>query len=64
MFVLGTAVRHCNDEKGWLPPELFNCTTITFSQLKKLVPISHILPLNMVEWLKSVSYPSLENFWH
>ncbi|XP_076860885.1 LOW QUALITY PROTEIN: cadherin EGF LAG seven-pass G-type receptor 1 [Brachyhypopomus gauderio] len=33
---IGTAVRHCSDEKGWLPPELFNCTTITFSQLKKL----------------------------
>ncbi|XP_035281502.1 cadherin EGF LAG seven-pass G-type receptor 1-like isoform X1 [Anguilla anguilla] len=33
---IGTAIRHCNDEKGWLPPELFNCTTITFSQLKKL----------------------------
>ncbi|XP_036373685.1 cadherin EGF LAG seven-pass G-type receptor 1-like [Megalops cyprinoides] len=32
----GTAIRHCSDEKGWLPPELFNCTTITFSQLKKL----------------------------
>uniref|UniRef100_A0A671L319 Cadherin EGF LAG seven-pass G-type receptor 1 n=1 Tax=Sinocyclocheilus anshuiensis TaxID=1608454 RepID=A0A671L319_9TELE len=33
---IGTAVRHCSDEKGWLPPELFNCTTITFSHLKKL----------------------------
>uniref|UniRef100_A0A8C4XIS4 Cadherin EGF LAG seven-pass G-type receptor 1 n=1 Tax=Falco tinnunculus TaxID=100819 RepID=A0A8C4XIS4_FALTI len=22
--------RHCNIEKGWLPPELFNCTTSTF----------------------------------
>ncbi|XP_062852533.1 cadherin EGF LAG seven-pass G-type receptor 1 [Trichomycterus rosablanca] len=33
---IGTAVRHCSDEKGWLPPELFNCTTVTFSQLKKL----------------------------
>ncbi|XP_060759034.1 cadherin EGF LAG seven-pass G-type receptor 1 isoform X5 [Neoarius graeffei] len=33
---VGTAVRHCSDEKGWLPPELFNCTTVTFSQLKKL----------------------------
>ncbi|TRY59254.1 hypothetical protein DNTS_026390, partial [Danionella cerebrum] len=32
---IGTAVRHCNDEKGWLPPELFNCTSITFSHLKK-----------------------------
>ncbi|XP_029019748.1 cadherin EGF LAG seven-pass G-type receptor 1 isoform X5 [Betta splendens] len=33
---IGTAIRHCSDEKGWLSPELFNCTTITFSHLKKL----------------------------
>ncbi|KAF7668280.1 hypothetical protein LDENG_00021540 [Lucifuga dentata] len=33
---IGTAVRHCSDEKGWLSPELFNCTTVTFSHLKKL----------------------------
>ncbi|XP_030628227.1 cadherin EGF LAG seven-pass G-type receptor 1 [Chanos chanos] len=33
---IGTAIRHCSDEKGWLPPDLFNCTTITFSQLKKM----------------------------
>nr|XP_055045624.1 cadherin EGF LAG seven-pass G-type receptor 1 isoform X3 [Misgurnus anguillicaudatus] len=33
---IGTAIRHCNDEKGWLPPELFNCTTNTFAQLKKM----------------------------
>nr|XP_015208138.1 PREDICTED: cadherin EGF LAG seven-pass G-type receptor 1 isoform X2 [Lepisosteus oculatus] len=33
---IGTAIRHCNEEKGWLPPELFNCTTITFSKLKTL----------------------------
>lgn len=33
---IGTAIRHCNDEKGWLSPELFNCTTVSFSQLKKL----------------------------
>uniref|UniRef100_A0A4W5NMG0 Cadherin EGF LAG seven-pass G-type receptor 1b n=1 Tax=Hucho hucho TaxID=62062 RepID=A0A4W5NMG0_9TELE len=31
----GTAIRHCSDENGWLPPDLFNCTSITFSQLKK-----------------------------
>ncbi|KAL4624920.1 cadherin EGF LAG seven-pass G-type receptor 1 [Arapaima gigas] len=31
-----TAVRHCSDEKGWLPPELFNCTTVTFLQLKTM----------------------------
>lgn len=32
----GKAIRHCSDEKGWLAPELFNCTTATFSDLKKL----------------------------
>ncbi|KAM6137729.1 LOW QUALITY PROTEIN: cadherin EGF LAG seven-pass G-type receptor 1 [Pterocles gutturalis] len=31
---VGNAVRHCNIEKGWLPPELFNCTTNTFVDLK------------------------------
>lgn len=35
--VSGTAIRHCNEEKGWLVPELFNCTTITFAHLKKMV---------------------------
>uniref|UniRef100_A0A8C9VE66 Cadherin EGF LAG seven-pass G-type receptor 1 n=1 Tax=Scleropages formosus TaxID=113540 RepID=A0A8C9VE66_SCLFO len=33
---IGTAIRHCGDEKGWLPPQLFNCTTATFSQLKTM----------------------------
>ncbi|KAM4569520.1 cadherin EGF LAG seven-pass G-type receptor 1 isoform 2-T2 [Odontesthes bonariensis] len=33
---IGTAIRHCSDEKGWLSPELFNCTAATFSHLKKL----------------------------
>ncbi|XP_036093576.1 cadherin EGF LAG seven-pass G-type receptor 1 isoform X5 [Rousettus aegyptiacus] len=31
---VGNAVRHCSGEKGWLPPELFNCTTVTFVELK------------------------------
>ncbi|XP_009997755.1 PREDICTED: cadherin EGF LAG seven-pass G-type receptor 1 [Chaetura pelagica] len=31
---VGNAVRHCNIEKGWLPPELFNCTTNSFVDLK------------------------------
>ncbi|XP_074118991.1 cadherin EGF LAG seven-pass G-type receptor 2 isoform X4 [Sminthopsis crassicaudata] len=30
----GTAVRHCDEHRGWLPPDLFNCTSITFSELK------------------------------
>ncbi|XP_077356776.1 cadherin EGF LAG seven-pass G-type receptor 1 isoform X2 [Festucalex cinctus] len=33
---IGTAIRHCSDEKGWLSPELFNCTTVSFAQLTKL----------------------------
>ncbi|XP_036375616.1 cadherin EGF LAG seven-pass G-type receptor 1 [Megalops cyprinoides] len=33
---VGTAIRHCSEEKGWLPPELFNCTTATFSELIKM----------------------------
>ena len=33
----GTAIRHCDEHKGWLPPNLFNCTSITFSKLKVLV---------------------------
>ncbi|XP_041965982.1 cadherin EGF LAG seven-pass G-type receptor 1 [Alosa sapidissima] len=31
----GTAIRHCSDEKGWLPPQLFNCTSTSFAQLKR-----------------------------
>ncbi|MEE6481192.1 hypothetical protein FKM82_012777 [Ascaphus truei] len=33
---VGNAIRHCSEEKGWLPPDLFNCTTITFLELKTL----------------------------
>uniref|UniRef100_A0A8C9K3T4 Cadherin EGF LAG seven-pass G-type receptor 1 n=1 Tax=Panthera tigris altaica TaxID=74533 RepID=A0A8C9K3T4_PANTA len=33
----GNAVRHCSGEKGWLPPDLFNCTTISFVELKAMV---------------------------
>ncbi|XP_064139430.1 cadherin EGF LAG seven-pass G-type receptor 1 isoform X1 [Loxodonta africana] len=31
---VGNAVRHCSGEKGWLPPELFNCTSSSFLDLK------------------------------
>lgn len=34
---LGDAVRHCSGEKGWLPAELFNCTTVSFLELKATV---------------------------
>ncbi|KAG8439892.1 hypothetical protein GDO86_005888 [Hymenochirus boettgeri] len=33
---VGNAIRHCSEEKGWLPPELFNCTTLSFLELKNL----------------------------
>uniref|UniRef100_A0ABI8A8C3 Cadherin EGF LAG seven-pass G-type receptor 1 n=1 Tax=Felis catus TaxID=9685 RepID=A0ABI8A8C3_FELCA len=33
----GNAVRHCSGEKGWLPPDLFNCTTVSFVELKAMV---------------------------
>ncbi|XP_062320603.1 cadherin EGF LAG seven-pass G-type receptor 2 isoform X2 [Osmerus eperlanus] len=33
---LGTAIRHCDEHKGWLPPNLFNCTSVTFTKLKTL----------------------------
>lgn len=35
--ISGTAIRHCDEHKGWLPPNLFNCTSVTFSKLKSLV---------------------------
>uniref|UniRef100_A0A8C1NNH8 Cadherin, EGF LAG seven-pass G-type receptor 2 n=1 Tax=Cyprinus carpio TaxID=7962 RepID=A0A8C1NNH8_CYPCA len=37
---LGTAIRHCDEHKGWLSPNLFNCTSVSFSELKTLVRIS------------------------
>ncbi|CAG5981183.1 unnamed protein product [Menidia menidia] len=33
---IGTAIRHCDEHKGWLPPNLFNCTSATFIKLKAL----------------------------
>lgn len=35
--ITGTAIRHCDEHRGWLPPNLFNCTSVTFSKLKALV---------------------------
>lgn len=40
----GTAVRHCDEHRGWLLPNLFNCTSVTFSELKGFVrEPSHLL---------------------
>uniref|UniRef100_A0A8C3L575 Cadherin EGF LAG seven-pass G-type receptor 3 n=1 Tax=Chrysolophus pictus TaxID=9089 RepID=A0A8C3L575_CHRPC len=34
---LGSAVRHCDEEKGWLEPDLFNCTSPAFKELSMLL---------------------------
>ncbi|MBN3295144.1 CELR2 protein, partial [Amia calva] len=36
---VGTAIRHCDEHKGWLPPNLFNCTSSAFAPLKSFVRI-------------------------
>uniref|UniRef100_UPI003EBE4DC0 cadherin EGF LAG seven-pass G-type receptor 2 precursor n=1 Tax=Danio rerio TaxID=7955 RepID=UPI003EBE4DC0 len=33
---IGTAIRHCDEHKGWLSANLFNCTSVSFSKLKTL----------------------------
>ncbi|KAM8930807.1 cadherin EGF LAG seven-pass G-type receptor 3 [Pelodytes ibericus] len=33
----GAAIRHCDDEKGWLEPDLFNCTSPAFTELSALL---------------------------
>uniref|UniRef100_A0A803VCW4 Cadherin EGF LAG seven-pass G-type receptor 3 n=1 Tax=Ficedula albicollis TaxID=59894 RepID=A0A803VCW4_FICAL len=33
---LGAAIRHCDEEKGWLEPDLFNCTSPAFKELSGL----------------------------
>uniref|UniRef100_A0A803XMZ2 Cadherin EGF LAG seven-pass G-type receptor 3 n=1 Tax=Meleagris gallopavo TaxID=9103 RepID=A0A803XMZ2_MELGA len=34
---LGSAIRHCDEEKGWLEPDLFNCTSPAFKELSMLL---------------------------
>ncbi|KAM6289159.1 LOW QUALITY PROTEIN: cadherin EGF LAG seven-pass G-type receptor 2-like, partial [Aegotheles albertisi] len=31
---VGTALRHCDEHKGWLPPNLFNCSALAFAPLR------------------------------
>lgn len=33
----GAAVRHCDEERGWMEPDLFNCTSPAFKELSALV---------------------------
>nr|XP_014351913.1 PREDICTED: cadherin EGF LAG seven-pass G-type receptor 2 [Latimeria chalumnae] len=34
---IGTAIRHCDEHRGWLAPNLFNCTSVSFIELKAFV---------------------------
>ncbi|XP_078241394.1 cadherin EGF LAG seven-pass G-type receptor 3 isoform X3 [Pogona vitticeps] len=34
---LGAAVRHCDEARGWLEPDLFNCTSPAFKELSALL---------------------------
>uniref|UniRef100_A0A8C1WYL3 Cadherin EGF LAG seven-pass G-type receptor 1b n=1 Tax=Cyprinus carpio TaxID=7962 RepID=A0A8C1WYL3_CYPCA len=52
----GTAIRHCSDDKGWLPPELFNCTSLSFSKLKKEVLFSPSCVTYLAGLLHSATY--------
>uniref|UniRef100_A0A8C9TNS2 Cadherin, EGF LAG seven-pass G-type receptor 2 n=1 Tax=Scleropages formosus TaxID=113540 RepID=A0A8C9TNS2_SCLFO len=38
-----TAIRHCDEHKGWLPPNLFDCTSLTFADLRSLVRTAAVL---------------------
>ncbi|KAM4022955.1 cadherin EGF LAG seven-pass G-type receptor 3 isoform 2-T2 [Anomaloglossus baeobatrachus] len=34
---LGAAIRHCDDVKGWVEPDLFNCTSPAYTELSALL---------------------------
>nr|XP_032655516.1 cadherin EGF LAG seven-pass G-type receptor 2 [Chelonoidis abingdonii] len=50
----GTAVRHCDEHKGWLAPNLFNCTSLPFAQLRslaeRLLRNESLLDPGLVQW--------------
>lgn len=46
----GAAVRHCDEEKGWLEPDLFNCTSPAFKELSILV-MPCCMPLSLPKTL-------------
>lgn len=37
LFLEGTAIRHCDGERGWLDPDLYNCTSPPFVELNTAV---------------------------
>uniref|UniRef100_A0A8D2J9S6 Cadherin EGF LAG seven-pass G-type receptor 2 n=1 Tax=Varanus komodoensis TaxID=61221 RepID=A0A8D2J9S6_VARKO len=49
---VGTAVRHCDEHKGWLAPNLFNCTSLTFAALKeRLLRNETLLDTEQSQWV-------------
>ncbi|RMB99528.1 hypothetical protein DUI87_24265 [Hirundo rustica rustica] len=44
---IGTALRHCDEHKGWLPPNLFNCSALAFAALR---PWAEQLVGNESQW--------------
>lgn len=40
----GTAVRLCDEDQGWLEPDLFNCTSPAFRELSLLVRLPRPCP--------------------
>ncbi|OWK50438.1 Cadherin EGF LAG seven-pass G-type receptor 2 [Lonchura striata] len=44
---VGTALRHCDEYKGWLPPNLFNCSALAFAALR---PWAEKLVGNESQW--------------
>ncbi|XP_063274457.1 cadherin EGF LAG seven-pass G-type receptor 2 isoform X5 [Prinia subflava] len=44
---VGTALRHCDEHKGWLPPNLFNCSALAFAALR---PWAEQLMGNESQW--------------
>uniref|UniRef100_H3BE22 Cadherin EGF LAG seven-pass G-type receptor 3 n=1 Tax=Latimeria chalumnae TaxID=7897 RepID=H3BE22_LATCH len=36
---LGVAIRHCDEERGWMEPDQFNCTSPPFTELATLLEV-------------------------
>lgn len=43
-------MRHCDEHKGWLPPNLFNCTSLAFAALKGFVSVPSVGEGGAVLW--------------
>uniref|UniRef100_A0A803W489 Cadherin EGF LAG seven-pass G-type receptor 3 n=1 Tax=Ficedula albicollis TaxID=59894 RepID=A0A803W489_FICAL len=52
---LGAAIRHCDEEKGWLEPDLFNCTSPAFKELSVLTELNTIEAKKLAHRLRAVT---------